>query len=312
MRQPMPVPFPMSKTHEGLSRARRQSGTQSFVLSVLSLLFISFSFMGNMAFGSEPSQPDFPDRLKLWGGYQRLFGLDAKFRFDSPRTGLGSTFDFADDFGGDESDSMIRAGALFRLTPNHAIGISWYAISLRGDKTHLNTDLHIADLIFSAKGEVTGAIDLTLYRAFYAWSFYRSDRVELALSPGIYFGDFGANFEGSLTIEPGVLPPVVEGGTVKESHFVPLPSIGLSVAYKILPRLTANIRTDFFYININQVKGSMAEFFVGLEYRLFKHLAIGSAFNRFWLDIDWKPGNKKGWEINSSWNGVLFYGALYF
>jgi hypothetical protein len=312
MQQVMPVPFSMPPIHEGPSRARRRRGVHSCVHPVLSLLLISFSFMGNLAFGSEPSQPGFPDRIKLWGGYQRLFGLDAQFRFDSPRTGLGSTFNFADDFGGDKSDSMIRAGALFRLTPNHAIGMSWYAISLRGDKTHLNTDLHIADLIFSATGKVTGAIDLTLYRAFYAWSFYRSDRMELALSPGIYFGDFRANFEGSLTIDPGVLPPVVEGGTVKQSHFVPLPSIGVSVEYKILPRLTANIRTDFFYININQVKGGMAELFVGLEYRLFKHLAVGTAFNRFWLDIDWKPGNKKGWEIHSSWNGGLVYGALYF
>jgi hypothetical protein len=268
--------------------------------------------MGQMTWGAETVQPEFPERLKIWGGYQLLFGLDAKFRVDSPRTGLGSTFDFADDFGGDEGDSMTRAGAYFRLTPNHALGFSWYAVNFRGKKTLLDIDLQIADQIFSAKGGVTGGIDLTLYRVFYAWSFYRSDRVELSLSPGMYFGDFEANFSGALTLEPGVLPPVVEGGGVKKSLFAPLPAIGFNVEYKILPRLTANVRTDLFYININQVEGSLAEFFIGLEYRLFRHFAVGTAFNRFWLDIDWKPEKSNGWEINSSWNGGFFYGALYF
>jgi hypothetical protein len=141
---------------------------------------------------------------------------------------------------------MLRAGALFRSTPNHAIGFSRYAINLRGDRTILDVDLQIDDLIFSAKGQISSKIDLTLYRIFYNWSFYRNDRVELTLSPDMYFGGFEAKFVGSATINPGDFTPVSGGATVKESLFAPLPTIGLGIEYKILPRLTGHLRADFF------------------------------------------------------------------
>jgi hypothetical protein len=183
---------------------------------------------------------------------------------------------------------------------------------ISGGRTILDVNLQMDDLIFSAKGQISSKIDLTLYRIFYNWSFYRSDRVELTLSSGMYFGDFEAKFVDSATINPGDFTPVSGGATVKESLFAPLPTIGLGIEYKIVPRLTAHLRADFFYVNINQIEGSLAELFIGLEYRLFKHFAVGTAFNRLWLDLDWKPGTRNGWEINSSWNGGLFYGALYF
>jgi hypothetical protein len=56
----------------------------------------------------------------------------------------------------------------------------------------------------------------------------------------------------------------------------------------------------------------MAELYVGLEYRIFKHFAVGAAYDRMILDIDYKAGKPKGWEIDASWNGGFFYGALYF
>ncbi len=261
---------------------------------------------------AEPDSTNFPERLKLWGGYQHLFGLDARYRFDGPQAGIGTTFDFEKDLGGETSDHMARAGAHFRLTPNHAIGFSWYAINLRGDRTLLDVDLTIDDVIFSAQGHITSQIGLTIYRLFYDWSFYRSQQVELVLSPGIYLGDFNAEFLGSATIRVGDIPPVSEAATVTETLFVPLPTIGIGLEYRISPRLKIQTRTDFFYVNVKQVEGSLAEFTVGLEYRLFKHFAVGATFNRLWLDLDWKPGSPDGWAVQSSWNNGLFYGALYF
>ncbi len=94
--------------------------------------------------------------------------------------------------------------------------------------------------------------------------------------------------------------------------FAPLPTLGFAVAYKILPRLTGRLQTDYFYININDIEGSMAELFIGLEYRLFEHFGIGTSFNRLWLDIDYKSGKSNGWAVDAKWNGWMGYGAIYF
>lgn len=61
-------------------------------------------------------------------------------------------------------------------------------------------------------------------------------------------GDVEAKFAGMATINLGDCTPVARGETVKKSPFAPLPTptIGLSIEYKILPRLKASLRTDFF------------------------------------------------------------------
>ena len=291
-------------------RARRVGS--SVLALFLFLTVLAVVSMGEAAYGEETSSEAFPERLKLYGGYQLLFGLDAKFRFDGSRTGLGSTFNFNKDLGGERNDNMLRVGALFRFNRHHAIGFAWYDINLKGNRTTIDVDLQIDDTIFLANGTIQSKVDLTMYRFFYNWSFYRSDKTELTLSPGMYFGDFEATIEGTLIIDPGTNNPIRRRSTVREALFAPLPTIGLSIDYKIFPRLTANIRADFFYVDIDEIEGSMTELFVGLEYRVFKHFAVGAAYNRLWWNVDYIPGKSDGWEIDVAWNGGFFYGALYF
>ncbi len=291
-------------------RRSRRMGS-SVLLFFMLLTILGCLPLAETVGAEETTQEEFPDRLKLYGGYQLMFGIDGKFRFDGSKTGFGSTLDFDDDLGGDENDKMLRAGATFRLNPNHAIGFSWYDINLSGERT-LDDDLQIDDKIFQIGGQIKSKIDLTLYRLFYNWSFYHSDKTELTLSPGMYFGDFEAKFKGNAVIDAEEINQISKTRRVKENLFAPLPTIGLAVAYKIFPRLTANLRTDFFYVDISEVKGSMAELFIGLEYRVFKHFAVGAAYDRMLVDVEYKNGKPKGWELDISWNSGLFYGALYF
>jgi hypothetical protein len=268
-------------------------------------------FMGHAAFGEETTATQFPDRLKIWGGYQYLFGLDANIRLDGSKTNFGTSVDWEDDLDGDTTDSMVRAGIRWRFTPKHAIGFSYYDMDFDGDG-RLDQNFQIDDTIFQVGGRTESDLDLALFRFFYTYSFYRSEKAELSLSPGIYLADFDAKIKGTLTIAPGDLPTASRSRTVKESELAPLPTVGFAVDYKIFPRLTATLKADYFYIEINDIEGSLAELFIGLEYRVLKHLGVGTSFNRMWFDIDWKSGKSNGWEVDGTWNGVMAYAALYF
>jgi len=252
-----------------------------------------------------------PDRLKLWGGYQYLFGLDAKIRLDGSKTNRGTTFDFADDLNGDTNDETFRAGLRWRINPNHTIGFSYYSIDVKG-RSGFDQNFQIDDIIFQTGTKTKTHIELDLYRFFYAYSFYRSEQVELSISPGFYVGRFDGVFKGDLTIEPGDDPSASRSGKVSESLFAPLPTLGLAMEYKIMSRLTATFQADYFYVNISDVEGSLAELLLGLEYRLFKHFALGASYNRFLMDIDYKSGKSNGWGVDAKWNGATVYGALYF
>ena len=92
----------------------------------------------------------------------------------------------------------------------------------------------------------------------------------------------------------------------------PLPVVGLFADYHFTPRLSAYYNIQLFAVNYqDKVKGGMQDFFFGLEYRLFRHVALGAAYNRFSVNMDAK-GDAATLHLDSSWNGLMVYGALYF
>ncbi|MDH4245242.1 MAG: hypothetical protein OEV38_15965 [Nitrospira sp.] len=56
----------------------------------------------------------------------------------------------------------------------------------------------------------------------------------------------------------------------------------------------------------------MTEMYLGLEYRLFKHLAVGAAFNRLDVDLKYEPDKASGWQVRNDWNMLYLFGSLYF
>jgi hypothetical protein len=284
---------------------------KSLVLGTFLMICSGWILMGQSAYGGETTPSPFPDRLKIWGGYQYLFGLDAKVRLDGSKTGAGTTVDLDEDLDVDTTDHMIRAGIQWRFNPRHAIGFSYYDMEFEGDGK-LDQNFQIDDTIFQVGATTDSEVELALYRLYYQYSFYHSEKAELSISPGLYFGDFEATFQGNLTIQPGDLPISSRKSTIKEDLFAPLPTVGFAVLYKIFPRLTGRLQTDYFYVDIDDIEGSMAELFIGLEYRLFDHFGLGASYNRLWVDVEYKSGKSGGFDIDAKWNGVMGYGAIYF
>jgi hypothetical protein len=132
--------------------------------------------------------------------------------------------------------------------------------------------------------------------------------VELAVSPGLYLADtkFALTAAGFITSPNNQL---VSRTSVNEDLSVPLPSIGFVMNYNITPRFQFQSRYDFFYINISNYEGAMFEFYAGLEYRLFKHFALGAAYDR--LDAGLQDTSTGGFKVDFSYNLAYFYGTLY-
>ncbi len=41
-----------------------------------------------------------------------------------------------------------------------------------------------------------------------------------------------------------------------------------------------------FYLSVGDFRGSMVEFYAGLEYRLFKYFALGAAYDLFAVNVE--------------------------
>jgi len=273
--------------------------------AVLVTLFAVFiAILPGVALAEEGEQEQLPGKLMIRGGWAYVWDANTTVAFPGSVSGVGTSIDFAQTLGGDTSTDALRIEALYRFNERHSLGFSWYRIGLAGQKT-LNEQIQIEDQIINTNASVSTSLNLNLYRLLYNYSFYRTEKVELAVSPGLYM----ANTKFMLSAQ-GTINNVAAASTVIEEQLtLPLPSIGGVVNYNITPRLQSQIRADFFYLKVGDFSGSMFEFYAGLEYRLFKNFALGAAYDRLVVDV--QDQSSGGFNVNLGYNLLYLYGSIY-
>jgi hypothetical protein len=246
----------------------------------------------------------FQDKLQIRGGWAYVFGAAANVSVGGPVLGVGTNVDFTQTLGGDTSTDALRIDALYHFNERHAIGFSWYRVGLSGEK-NLNEQIQIRDTVISAGAATQTSLSFNTYRLLYNYSFYRTDKAELAFSPGLYMMKTNFNFAGQGTINGTSSSAVI----INQQLTVPLPSVGLVANYNITQKLKFESRYDFFYLSLGNYSGSMFELYAGLEYRIVKHFALGAAYDR--LQAGLRGNGHEGFNANFSYNLLYIYGTIY-
>jgi len=272
---------------------------------LVSLFAVFIAILPGLALAEEGEQEQLPGKLMIRGGWAYVWDANTTVAFPGSVSGVGTSIDFAQTLGGDTSTDALRIEALYRFNERHSLGFSWYRIGLAGQKS-LNEQIQIEDQIIDVGASVSTSLNLNLYRLLYNYSFYRNEKVELAVSPGLYM----SNLKFMLSAQ-GMVNGMVAGSTIIEEQLtLPLPSIGGVVNYNITPRLQSQIRGDFFYLKVGDFSGSMFEFYAGLEYRLFKNFALGAAYDRLVVDVQ-NQSSSGGFNVNLGYNLLYLYGSIY-
>src|SRR4030095_6758992 len=234
----------------------------------------------------EKTEAPFNDKLMIRGGWAYVFGAAANVAVGGPILGVGASVDFTQTLGGDTGTDAFRIDTLYRFNERHALGFSWYRVGLSGDKV-LTQSIQIRDQIVSAGAATQTSLSFNTYRLIYNYSFYRNDKVELAVSPGLYMMKTNFNFAGQGAVTPpgGGTPTPGSVILVNEQLTLPLPSIGLVANYNITKKLQFQSRYDVFSLSIGNYAGSMFEFYAGLEYRIVNHFAMGAAYDRLQAEL---------------------------
>jgi hypothetical protein len=251
------------------------------------------------------SEEPLSDKLMIRGGWAYVFGATANVSVGGPVLGAGTNLDFTQTLGGRDSTDALRIDSLYRFNEQHAIGFSWYRIGLSGQK-NLNQQIQIGDQTISAGAFTQTSLSFNTWRLLYDWSFYRNDKVELAVSPGLYMMEVKFNFAGQGTINNTAGAVTL----VNEQLTVPLPSLGLVLNYNITPKLQFQSRYDFFYLTMANYSGAMFELYGGLEYRIVKHFAMGAAYDRLSANLRGDQP-QAGFQANFSYNLAYVYATLY-
>jgi hypothetical protein len=243
----------------------------------------------------------YPDKFMLRLGGYSVSDAETIARLDANNLPIGAYIDFSRDLGLDTTATVVRLDGLYRFNDHHGLGFAWYALKFTGS-TDVGRTIDWGDLPTITVGtRVDSEIRFDVYKVNYQYSVFHNEQAEL----GALFGfHFLKTFVG--------INAVGIGESKTTAITAPLPVIGLYADYHFTPRLSAYYNFQFFAINYeDKVKGSMQDFLLGLEYRLFRNVAVGAAYNKFAVDLE-LVADASTLTLNTGWNGGMLYGTLYF
>lgn len=231
--------------------------------------------------------------------------LNSDVRIGSEALGLGIDIDVEEALDLDTSTTVFRAGALYRFgrSRRHRLDLTYFDLRRRGTKV-LERDIEFDDQKFTIGTTIDSFFNVRIFKGAYNYSFFQDDRFDVALSLGLYVTpiDIGISAAGI--------------GTEEEHITAPLPVFGLRADFALTPKLFLKQKLEFFYLEIDNFKGSILDGSIGLEYNAWKHVGFGIAADVLSLRIeaegeDYPTIDFRG-NIEFNYVGLHLYTKIYF
>jgi hypothetical protein len=283
-----------------LSKGSKRTGSEGNNLSFLVGVIICIVLLqAGLAAAAEEER--FPDRFMLRLGGYSVQNADTIVRLDANNAPVGVYIDFNETLGGEKSGTVARMDGLYRFNQKHGLGFSWYALKFTGSKV-LEEEINWGDQTYPINAKVDSELKFDIYKLSYQYSLYHNEKVELAAFFGFHVMRAFAGISSTV--------PISQSGS--EAITAPLPVFGLSADYNFTPRFSAFYNYQWFFVNYqDKARGGIQDFLIGMEYRLFRNVSLGVAYNRFALNLELK-GDATTLFLNTNWNGGMLYGAVYF
>jgi len=212
-----------------------------------------------------------PDRFKISVGRYALSRYESTLSLTDPDLGIGVSFRPADTLGLQTEQSVLRIDGHYRFTRHDALTYSWYRIASKGSKS-LEEEIDWIDengdpITIPIGAYINASLDYDIYKLGYLWSFYRSDKVELAAGGGLHVTRLAIGLNAAVTSSG------VSAKDVKTT--VPLPVLSFALSYRVTPRFSWYVKSEFFYLSFDNSEGAYTDSALGMEYRVFKHVGLG-------------------------------------
>jgi hypothetical protein len=241
----------------------------------------------------------FPDRFMVRGGFFYFSKLRTKASLDLVSAPLGTTIDFNRTLGLDSTDFSGRFDARYRFNDYHAIGASWYRFRLSGSRT-LSKDIMWDGMTYPVNAQVDSSFHQDIYELNYRFSFYHNPDIEFGALAGFNVQHFSISLNATNINQSS-----------SETLTAPLPVFGTFVNYNFTPRLLLQGQYEFFFLDFDKASGQLQDFIVALEYRVFKNMAVGGAFDFYTLNANYET-SKTVFDAEQTWHAFMLYATIYF
>lgn len=208
------------------------------------------------------------DRLRLTLGAQRVSSA-TEIRVDSTQSVPGTQFNAEDTFGIEKSDYEPKFQAAVRVATRHRLIFDYFTLDRSGNIV-LTDPVVFKDVIFLQGDPVQSKVDLRTLGVAYAYSFWHSEKLEIAVELGVHETDISAEAK---------VQTAARHVTQTEDVAGPVPTIGLDVTYVLSKRFYVDARYQYLKVNIDHNDGTLAFFDFNATYRYRPNIAIGIGYN---------------------------------
>jgi hypothetical protein len=270
-------------------------------LGLAALLAIFFS----AAVGAE--EP-LPDKFRLVIGGFSTNRVDSTLSLTGSEAGLGASISPRDTLGLKTESTVLRIEGYYRFNDEHALTYGWYSISSDGKK-ELEEEFEWVDedgntITIPLGAKVDSRLKTEIFKLGYLWSFYRSDKMEVAIGGGLHTTRLTVGLDASVTNPP-------DSSVEEVDSTLPLPVFSFALNYRVTPKFGWYLKTEAFALAFDNYTGAYRDNQLGMEYRAWRHVGLGASLNVNSLDLEEDDSESKLKYANSR-SGLLLYLATYF
>lgn len=247
------------------------------------------------------------DRFRIaFGGYS-VIRDDTTMSLTDPNIGAGISISPEDTLGLETKQTVLRLDGYYRFTKEHALTYSVYSLSSQGKKT-LETEFEWLDengntIIVPVGANVDTSLDYDIFKVGYLWSFYHTDKIEVAFGAGLHMARVAVGIQAEYTGS--------DLHTKDASTSLPLPVVSLGLVYNVTPKFGWYIRSELFAMKFDEWDGLYTDAQLGMEYRAFRNVGLGIGLGSSALKVTRDSGDEK-FIFDNRITGVLLYAAAYF
>ena len=200
----------------------------------------------------------------------------------------GTSVNLEDALGLDDQQATFRGELGWRFAPRHRVVLGYYDFersSVGMSSSSFTVDTPEGTYVFDANATITTEFDWRLIPISYAYSFYKTDDLELSASVGVHWFDATIGFTGSATVTPpGGVPTPVASAAEAETASGPLPVFGLQAGYAITPKWVVGGHLSYFGLEYDEYSGSLVDARLDTEYWFTDNFSVGLGYT--WYNID--------------------------
>ena len=270
-------------------------------MGLAALLAICFS-------AAVSAEEPLPDKFRLAIGGFNTNRVDSTLSLTGAEAGLGASISPRDTLGLKTESTVLRIEGHYRFNDKHALTYGWYSISSDGKK-ELEEEFEWVDedgntITIPLGAKVDTRLKTEIFKLGYLWSFYRSDKMEVAIGGGLHTTRLTVGLDASVTNPP-------DSSVEQVDSTLPLPVFSFALNYQVTPKFGWYLKTEAFALAFDNYTGAYRDNQLGMEYRAWRHVGLGASLNVNSLDLEEDDSESKLKYANSR-SGLLFYLATYF